>query len=175
MASYCDTGMELARYFQLEGRGTPEAKATELHLLRTAFRLKRRRLHRVRGRLQIADSRLGARRLQLSLRRRRVLDAWVVDAAQRRLERLPDRPQVAQRQVALVQLPLAHARGDHAVDQRVDSLERAVFAGADDGFHGIGQHYDRRFPRLRARARVTEPFRVCRRVLGAGLAIEVGD
>src|SRR5436309_1145028 len=61
MASYCDTGMEPASYFQLEGRGTPEAKATELHLLRTAFRLKRRRLHRVRGRLQIADSRLGTR------------------------------------------------------------------------------------------------------------------
>src|SRR2546422_9988226 len=97
----------------------------------------------------------------------------MVDAAERRLKGVPDNAKIAHRHIAFVELALSQALRDHAVHEFTDPLVRAVAAGADDGLDGVRQHYNRSLPALWPRAGVAELLRIRRRVVGAGLAVEV--
>src|SRR5918998_5686691 len=69
-----------------------------------------------------------------------VRDARVVDARQQRHERLLDARQVAQREIAVVELTLVQALAHDAVDQVLDGLARVVARRAGGGLGAIGQH-----------------------------------
>src|SRR3990172_11032249 len=118
--------------------------------------LKGWRLHRAGGGLEISD----AGSLEFGLRWGGILDAGVIDAAEGGLERLADHPEVAEGEVAVVELTLCHALADDTVDKLVDPLEGAVFAGSDDGLDGVGEHDDGGLTALRPRAGVAGLLRV---------------
>ena len=89
---------------------------------------------------------------------RRVLDPGVVDADHHVRHRLFDQVEVAEREVALVQLAVADESLDHAMHMVSDAFGAAILEGSSRRFDGVGDHHDRRFLGPRARTRVTEVF-----------------
>ena len=110
----------------------------------------------------------GPARLELDDRVLRVRDPRVVHAQQLLDERRPDPLQVAQRQVALVELSVGDALLDDPRDHRPDGRLVARRQRADGRLDPVGEHDQRRLAGLRLGADVPEPALVDgRRGLGA--------
>src|SRR5215467_3234564 len=123
-----------------------------------------------------ADTRPRGIQLRPRLARRRVRNARVVDAREQGDERLFDAGQVAQGEIAVVELAFLEALADDAIDQLLDRLAGVVASGAGGRFGAVGEHEDGCFTGLWPRARVREQRRVDRiRHSFRGLLIEEAD
>ena len=61
----------------------------------------------------------------------RVLDAGVINTAQRDLERLGDAGELAEGEIRVVELALGETFVDHAIDQLLDRLDVALAVAVD--------------------------------------------
>src|SRR6266851_2016744 len=92
-----------------------------------------------RGGLDAGDAVLGVR------------DALVIHAEKQLAESVLDALDVAEGEVALVQLPVGHALVDHAVDHRADRLGILLAERANRCLGAVGQHDDPGLLTLRTR------------------------
>ena len=104
-----------------------------------------------------AASRGDPPRLQLHDGVLRVRDPGVVHAQELLHERVPDALEVAQRQVALVELTVADALIDDPRDHRPDRRLVARCQGANGRLDAVGQHDQGGLTGLRLGPRMTEP------------------
>src|SRR2546426_3749138 len=137
---------------------------TTLRESRTLFALKRSPLSRL--------WRLGLGALELRFEYAQAGSGWDVAASEvDALERLREAPgrllQVAQGDLALVELPFRDHRLDGAVRQGAQLLGGRAGVVARGRHHHVRDHHQRRFTRLRLRSRVTEVVFVRRRPSGA--------
>src|SRR5256886_14507644 len=95
-----------------------------------------------RGGLDAGDAILGIR------------DPLVVHAEEELTERVLDALDVAESQVALVELPVGDALVDDAVDHATDRLGILLGERADRCLGAVGQHHDAGLLAMRARPRV---------------------
>src|SRR5205823_7294119 len=111
-----------------------------------------------------------------SLRRfggsRWVLDPRVIDADLHVGHRLFDEMEIAEREVALVQLAVANESLDHAMDMISDTFGTAILERSSRRLDGVRDHHDRRFLRPRARTGAAEVFLPHLEALFEGLPVE---
>ena len=80
--------------------------------------------------------------------------------------------EVAEREVAFVELAVPSKSLDHAVDVVPDTFRTAILEGPSRRLDGVGDHHDRRFLRPRPRPGVTEVFLPDLEALFQGLPVE---
>ena len=90
------------------------------------------------------------------------------DPLQRFHEYALNHAEVAQRQAALVELPLLHPQLEDVADDVGDLLLVLRAPGPDDALAAVGQHQDRRLARLGSRAGIGEPSQVDRLFVAPG-------
>src|ERR1700716_1063547 len=85
-----------------------------------------------------------------------IRDALVVHAEEQLAERVLDSLDVAEREIALVELPVGDALVDDAVDHRADRLGVLLRERAHRRFGAVGEHHDPGLLALGTRAGVPE-------------------
>src|SRR5216683_5328044 len=90
----------------------------------------------------------------------RIRDPRVVYAGEQRHERLLDTGQIAQGEVAVVELAFFEALADDPLDQVLDSFARMVARRTRRGLGAVREHQDRCLARLRPRPRIGKQRRV---------------
>ena len=89
---------------------------------------------------------------------RRVLDPRVIDADHHIGHGLFHQAEIAEREVAFVQLAVAYESLDHAMDVVPDPFCTTILERPSRRLDGVGDHHDRGFFRPRPRTGVTEVF-----------------